>query len=216
MDIRPTCPLIDTHQYGNMKLSSSTHCLISLLDVTYKNIENRKTSVAVTLIDFKIAFDLVEHTSLINKAINLSLLPCIVSRLTDLRSQRTQVVKYQGVASTRKHQTCGVPQGTKIGPMCLLILITDALEHTPHRWNYTDYTTPAVTIDKNNPNYAPLQTLCNALQSMTAANSVTINGTKTTFLQRNTSSGPFSPLQVSVNNTLFQVVKSAKLLRVIY
>lgn len=207
-------PLMDPQQYGNMRSSSTTHCLISLLDFTYRTLEQRKTSAALAFVDFRKAFDLVHHTTVISKAINLGLHPSLVSWLTNFLSQRSQVVRYQGVASSPQHLTCGVPQGTKLGPLCFLMLINDALTHTPHRWKYVDDTTLGVTVNNDNPDYSHLQDLLHSLQTWTLHNKVTVNDTKTTVMHINTSSVPVAPPAVTINDTPLQVVQSAKILGV--
>ena len=62
---------MDPQQFDNMKSSSTTYCLISLLDFLYQHLEKRKTSVALSFIDFRKAFDLVDHTTIITKALKL-------------------------------------------------------------------------------------------------------------------------------------------------
>ncbi|XP_050721171.1 uncharacterized protein LOC127001045 [Eriocheir sinensis] len=77
-------PLMDQQQFGNIKSSSTTHCLIDLLDYVYRNLEKRKTSVALTFVDFRKAFDLVHHTTVITKAIS-SLIKSVTYQLHLLR-----------------------------------------------------------------------------------------------------------------------------------
>ncbi|XP_076052807.1 uncharacterized protein LOC143032223 [Oratosquilla oratoria] len=44
---------IDLQQFGNIKTSSITHCLIDLLDFIHRNFDKRNTSLALTFIDFR-------------------------------------------------------------------------------------------------------------------------------------------------------------------
>lgn len=67
--------VIDPQQFGNVKTSSTSHYLIGFLDFPYENFEQRKTSLAVVLINFKNTFDLVDHTTIIAKALHLGPLP---------------------------------------------------------------------------------------------------------------------------------------------
>ncbi|XP_050689715.1 uncharacterized protein LOC126982040 [Eriocheir sinensis] len=165
----------DPQQFGNIKTTSTTHYLISFLDYIYSNLENRKTSVAAVLVDLSKAFDLVDHTTVIQKALAMGLRECVVAWLADFLADRRQAIPLQGATSTFLPQTCGVPQDTKIGPLCLLILINDALQDTPHRWKYVDDSTFAASVNNNNHDYTTLQTTLNSLLDWTADNHSTVN-----------------------------------------
>ena len=205
-------PLMDQQQLGNIKSSSTTHCLIDLLDYVYRNLEKRKTSVALAFVDFRKAFDLVHHTTVITKAITLQLPPGLVSWLSDFLSHRSQVVRHQGATSPPQYLTCGVPQGTRMGPLCFLMLINDAMTDTSARWKYVDDTTLATTVDNTNPDYSQLQLLLDHLHTWTTANKVTLNTNKTTVMHIHTSSAPLPPPSVSIDGRPLQVVHSTKLL----
>ncbi len=148
---------IDNFQFDNMKSSSTTHCLISLLDFIYKNLEKRKTSVALNFINFKKTFDLVDHNIVLKKALYIGMEPGLVAWLADFLNGRQQLVGFEGTESTKYPLSYGVKQGTKVGPLCFLILINNALTDTPHRWKYVDDSTVGVTVDLKEPNYTHLQ-----------------------------------------------------------
>ena len=137
-----------------------------------------------------------------------------MSWLADFLSDRRQVVRFRGKTSTPLPLTCGVPQGTKMGPLCFLLLINDAMLDTPSRWKYVDDTTLGVTLNNSNPDYTQLQTLLDTLHKWTTDNHVTINTTKSTIMHINTSTTPVQPPQTSIGTSSLQVVQSAKLLGV--
>ncbi|XP_050706155.1 uncharacterized protein LOC126991430 [Eriocheir sinensis] len=149
-------PLMDQQQFGNIKSSSTTHCLVDLLDYIYRNLEKRKTSVALTFVDLRKAFDLVHHTTVITKVIKLHLHPSLVSWLSNFLSHRSQVVRHHEATSPPQHLTCRSPQGTRMGPLCFLMLENDAMTDTSARWKYVDDTTLATTINNDNPDYSHL------------------------------------------------------------
>ena len=201
-------------QYGNMRKSSTTHYLVSFLDFLQKNLDKRKTSLAVTFIDFKKAFDLVDHQTVINKAIALGFPTCLVSWLTDFLSDRSQVVRYRGAVSTPQSLSCGVPQGTKMGPLSFLILINDALSDVTHRWKYVDDCTVGLTVDNTSPDYSPLQEYLNTLLTWTKDNKVTINYNKTVVMHISTATTHVQTPMLTMDGHPLQLVQSTKLLGV--
>ncbi len=203
---------IDTRQFGNMKATSTSHYLVSFLNFLHIHLDQRKTSLAVAFVDFRKAFDLVDHSTVINKAIKLGLPPYLVSWLTDFLIQRTQVVRFKGEVSKPQFLSCGVPQGTKIGPLTFLILINDALSDTPNRWKYVDDCTVGIPVDNITPDYTPLQDILDRLHTWTTVNNVTINHNKTVVMHFNTATTPVTPPSVKVGDNPLQLVHFTKLL----
>ena len=178
-------PHIDPQQFGNIKSTSTTHCLISLLDYIYRCLEKRKTAVTLTFVDFTKAFDLVNHTIIIEKAIKLGMRASLVQWLSDFLSKRQQAVRFRSATSTPQALTCGVPQGTKMGPLCFLTLINDSLGDINLRWKFVDDSTIAADINRTNPDFNQLQYTINKLQLCTIANDGTINTTKIVEMHNN-------------------------------
>ena len=205
---------LDVKQFGNIKATSTTHYLTSFLEFIHSHLDKRNTSLAVAFVDFRKAFDLVDHTVVIKKAISLGLPLNLVAWLAAFLTGRRQAVRYQGSVSDFQQLTCGVPQGTKMGPLCFLILINDALTHTPHRWKYVDDCTVGVPINTRHPDYSPLQATLQHLQAWTEENRMTINHNKTVVMHICTSTSAVPVPQLSVGPHSLQVVRSAKLLGV--
>ena len=206
---------IDAKQFGNIKATSTSHYLVNFLEFIHSNLDKRDTSLALAFVDFRKAFDLVDHTVVVNKAINLGLSPHLVAWLADFLSNRQQAVRYQGSVSSFRHLTCGVPQGTKMGPLCFLMMINDALTDTPHRWKYVDDCTVGITVDNRAPNYTALQDTLDRLQTWTQANNVTINHSKTVVMHVCTSKADIPPPQLTIGPHPLQVVNTIKLLGVV-
>ena len=74
---------IDTQQFGNIKGVSTSHCLVSLLNFLHSGADAINNFGTVVLTDFSKAFDMVDHTLMIEKFIHLGVRGAIVPWLCD-------------------------------------------------------------------------------------------------------------------------------------
>ena len=83
------------------------------------------------IVDFRKAFDLVDHKILYNKYILYNKLKCYkcdkncLSWFESCLSNRTQCVSLNNKLSTTASVKCGVPPGSILGPLLCLIFIND-------------------------------------------------------------------------------------------
>ena len=110
---------------GNVKGISTSHYLVDLLNDTIKALESPGTFSTLCAIDFTKAFDHINHTVAIHKIIDAGgVRSSIVPTISSFLSYRNQCVKLQGHLSDPKSITCGVPQGTKCGPIIFTIVVS--------------------------------------------------------------------------------------------
>ena len=96
---------------------STNHYLTNLVHYIHLGAEKGGNVGTVVLTDFSKAFDLVNHTILISKIIDLGVLRNIVPWICDFLHNRQQCVRFNKTLSNYLPLNVGVPQGTKLGPI---------------------------------------------------------------------------------------------------
>ena len=116
--------LIYKHQFGIQKDHSAYMALMVLVDKLTKSLENGDHVVGVYL-DFSKAFDTVNHRILLKKLEHYGIRGPALLWFESYLSGRKQFVTYDNVSSSHSYITCGVPQGSILGPLLFLIYIND-------------------------------------------------------------------------------------------
>ena len=116
--------IIFENQFGFRKLHSSYMALMVLTDKLIKSLENGEFVIGVFL-DFSKAFDTVDHAILLSKLSHYGIRGSALQWFQSYLSNRNQYVTYNGVSSPVNNITCGVPQGSILGPLLFLLYIND-------------------------------------------------------------------------------------------
>ena len=146
------------------------------------------------LFDFKNAFDLIDHRSLVRELGTYNISDAVISRiLTDFLTSHKQLVKLgHGYFSKWGAVPAGVPQGAKLAPWLFIIMINELDIFDTDLWKYVDDTTISETISKNQ----------DTLASRAIVDKFQLNETKCKeiFINFNTDNiTSFDPVVVNVN-----------------
>ena len=169
---------IDPQQFGCLKGTSTTFCLIDMIDNWLKSLDTQSHYLRICFIDFSKAFDRIDHNILVLKLLSLGVRKSIIPWICSFLSNRRQSVKIDNYQSEWGFINAGVPQGTKLGPILFIIMINDlelANLNTAH-WKYVDDVTLPETVSIHKSSALPSD--LNTIENWTKENNMKLNGKK--------------------------------------
>ena len=116
--------LLYKFQSGFRSGFSTDTCLIHLTDFIRMEMDKGHI-IGMILLDLQKAFDTVDHSILLMKLSAAGLGDDILRWFTSYLSSRQQLVDVSGTHSASAPVTCGVPQGSILGPLLFLIYVND-------------------------------------------------------------------------------------------
>ena len=204
--------LNDPTQYGNSKGCSTSHYLVKFTNEAFKSTDIGLATTAIT-IDYSKAFDLVDHSILINKLVELGVRSKLIKLIISFLSDRTHYTKINGIKSDLVHIKCGVPQGTISGPRLFTILIKGVKCSMVSNYKFVDDKTLVYSYSGDPTSF--LQRVLNIETSETLKDNMVINESKCNVITFNFSSKNTGPQKLLLNGNTLNSTKKITLLGVV-
>ena len=168
-------------------------------------------TVRTPLFDYRKAFDLTDHSILVNKLRNLTVPSSTINWIIDFLSNRFQRIELaKGCYSEWAPVPSGAPQGTKLGPWLFVLMINDLDVRTPHLWKIVDDTTASEVVPKGNISNA--QSIVDQVIEWSRVNRVQLNPDKCKELRISFARNPVELDTLIIDGKEVEVVSTAKLL----
>ena len=172
--------LLTPVQHGFRKAHSTAHSIVQLTEFINLRMDQRMPTL-VTYIDFRKAFDCVQHPVLLGKLRQLGLGQPVIEWVRSYLRNRDQKVLANGVLSTTQTITQGVPQGSVLGPLLYIVYANDLIKTIKHCKValYADDTVLFTANDRFETSVRLMQQDINALSGWCCSNGIKANTDKT-------------------------------------
>ena len=112
--------LLYSSQYGFRQAHSTQHTILDMVETIQTNMDKKLFSCGV-FIDLKKAFDIVNHSILLDKLNYYGFRGLVNQWLSSYLSNRIQTIEIGPHISSKLNINCGAPQGSVLGPLLFLL-----------------------------------------------------------------------------------------------
>ena len=116
--------LLSDHQYGFRSNRSTSLAVIDFVENISTAIDEKQPSIGV-FIDLRKAFDTIDHSLLLQKMERYGIRGVTHNWLRSYLNNRFQYVNINNTESHLRRVTCGVPQGSVLGPKLFILYLNE-------------------------------------------------------------------------------------------
>lgn len=209
--------ILSTCQYGFRPLRSTETALQNFVDVVLTAFDENKFTISVFL-DLSKAFDTVDHTILLNKLEHYGVRYTTLKWFKSYITSRMQSVKLNKGFSSQCKTLCGIPQGSILGPLLIILYINDIVYST-QKLNFILYADDSTLFTSHHNLTTLINTLNSELAQVScwlAANKLTLNIKKTKYMILHRNKRIMNPLPpIYIKDCILEEVTKFKFLGVI-
>ena len=205
--------LLAKEQHGFRKDHSTIHAIAQFTDHVSKKLDAKLTTLAL-FIDFRKAFDCVQHPILLEKLKNMNLDSSVTEWVKSYLTNRQQRVYANSYYSSYQNVTQGVPQGSVLGPLFYIVYANDLSKIVKNCKFalYADDTVLYISEKDIEVSIRKLQEDIDALSTWCAKNGIMANTDKTKVMlfgtKNNLSKIPIDELDLKFGGVSLQAVKT--------
>ena len=208
--------LLSPHQFGFQPGKNTTQALVSVVDKISRSFEGRELVIGV-LLDFQKAFDTVQHSILLRKLDKYGIRGTPLLWFQSYLSDRRQRVIVNDTFSSFGNVTCGVPQGSILGPLLFLLYVNDItmVSDSLHYTLFADDTNVFMSGHDVTATITALNNELNKLELWLRSNRLLLNLTKTKYIAFSPRGHNDYPNQVLISGHVIERVEHAAFLGII-
>ena len=207
--------LLYNNQYGFRPKHSTIQAITQLSAEILESLDKKKYTTGVFL-DLSKAFDTINHNTLLKKLEHYGIRGVALEWFRNYLHDRKQYVSYNGEISSQQDVTCGVPQGSVLGPL-LFIIYTNDLPNALRDSRcilFADDTTIYYTSDDLNTTATILSNELEQLTEWFRANKLSLNATKTNYIIFNKTQLVLPDIELKIGTDRINRVYNTKFLGV--
>jgi exonuclease III len=208
--------ILHNNQYGFRKHHSTDLALLDIYNKISSSLALNHHTIGIFL-DLSKAFDTINHDILLSKLHHYGIRGLALDLLSSYLSDRFQFTSFDSHLSDRLPVSCGVPQGSILGPLLFLLYVNDIPSSSKH-FSFVLFADDT-NIFLSHPNLNTLTHIFNReliqVSNWFKANKLSLNVKKTNYIHFTKKKHNTPPTHIMIDNTIIHPVEHTKFLGVI-